>query len=798
MQPRVGSYELERPLGQGGMSSVWLARRVDGRFEGRAAIKFLDLSLVDEQGVERFRQEGQVLARLDHASIARLIDAGVTDDGQPYLVLEYVDGEPLDRWRQSRSLDVRARVRLFLEVLAAVAHAHSKLILHRDLKPANILVTPDGHVKLLDFGTAKILDLRAAAPIAPTTAHAHAFTLDYATPEQVQGGGVTTATDVYALGVILYELLSGRHPTADAAQTPMGKARAIVEAEPVRALRGDLDNILAMALRKTPGERYQTVEAFADDLRSYLNGDPVRARADSAWYRFGKFLVRNRIAACATAVVLASMAVAGSISIQQKREATVQRDRARALSARSGAVIDFVNSMLADVAPSRGPISIADLLERSYAKLAIGTNPPEHEAAVLALLAQFYSNNANPLRAEQMLATSLDLTRGSLDKTLRGQLLCQSASVGAGLGWIDRAKAALAEGLVLAGEDDLASVTCYETAATLAQATNDPDRALVLVLRAQERLRESGLVRPDWDAVLRARIADMHYMRGNTVEAERYYADSLARLAQIGRGESVATYAVRSRWAWVAAETGDTLRALHDYEELLRIANATSLSGKAPAYLVGARGSMLSQLARYPEALAAFDEASELATLSKNMYDIVLYAVARADVLVNMGKLALAEQELQKLTLLMQSGSIAPNRIITQRVMRVRARIAAAEGRLPDAIASYSELIALPDVAKVMLTRSLIERADVYLKAGTPDLALADAQRSLELARALQRDKPHSAFTGRALAALSRCQQASAATSQAKAAANEAAINLAKTLGDDHPDTQWARRAARL
>ena len=798
MQPRVGSYELERPLGQGGMSSVWLARRVDGRFEGRAAIKFLDLSLVDEQGVERFRQEGQVLARLDHASIARLIDAGVTDDGQPYLVLEYVDGEPLDRWRQSRSLDVRARVRLFLEVLAAVAHAHSKLILHRDLKPANILVTPDGHVKLLDFGTAKILDLRAAAPIAPTTAHAHAFTLDYATPEQVQGGGVTTATDVYALGVILYELLSGRHPTADAAQTPMGKARAIVEAEPVRALRGDLDNILAMALRKTPGERYQTVEAFADDLRSYLNGDPVRARADSAWYRFGKFLVRNRIAACATAVVLASMAVAGSISIQQKREATVQRDRARALSARSGAVIDFVNSMLADVAPSRGPISIADLLERSYAKLAIGTNPPEHEAAVLALLAQFYSNNANPLRAEQMLATSLDLTRGSLDKTLRGQLLCQSASVGAGLGWIDRAKAALAEGLVLAGEDDLASVTCYETAATLAQATNDPDRALVLVLRAQERLRESGLVRPDWDAVLRARIADMHYMRGNTVEAERYYADSLARLAQIGRGESVATYAVRSRWAWVAAETGDTLRALHDYEELLRIANATSLSGKAPAYLVGARGSMLSQLARYPEALAAFDEASELATLSKNMYDIVLYAVARADVLVNMGKLALAEQELQKLTLLMQSGSIAPNRIITQRVMRVRARIAAAEGRLSDAIASYSELIALPDVAKVMLTRSLVERADVYLKAGTPDLALADAQRNLELARALQRDKPHSAFTGRALAALSRCQQASAATSQAKAAANEAAINLAKTLGDDHPDTQWARRAARL
>ena len=215
---------------------------------------------------------------------------------------------------------------------------------------------------------------------------------------------MTTATDVYALGVILYELLTGRHPTASAAHMPIAKARAIVETEPTPSLRGDLDNILAMALRKAPGERYQTAEAFADDLHRYLSGNPVRARADSAWYRFGKFLARNRIAACAAAVVLAAIAIAGGISVQQKREATAQRDRARALSARSGAVIEFVNSMLADVAPSQGPISIADLLERSYSKLTAGRNPPEHEAAVLALLAQFYSNNANPSRAERMLA----------------------------------------------------------------------------------------------------------------------------------------------------------------------------------------------------------------------------------------------------------------------------------------------------------------------------------------------------------------------------------------------------------
>jgi len=797
MERVFGSYALEQPLGRGGMSSVWLARRIDGRFEGRAAIKFLDLALVDAPGVERFRQEGQVLARLDHANIARLIDSGVTDDGQPYLVLEYVEGESLDRWCESRSLAAAARVRLFLEVLAAVAHAHSKLILHRDLKPANILVTPHGHVKLLDFGTAKILDISAAMPIAPTTAHAHAFTLDYAAPEQVQGAEVTTATDVYALGVILYELLTGRHPTAGAAQTPIAKARAIVEAEPVRSLRSDLDNILAMALRKSPDARYQTAEAFADDLRCYLQGDPVRARADSPWYRFSRFLLRNRIAAGAAMVVLAAMATAGGISIQQMREATLQRDRARALSARSGAVIEFVNSMLADGAPSQGQIAIADLLERSYSKLATGTSPPEHEAAVLALLAQFYSNNGNTLRAEQMIATSLKVTRASTDKALRGQLLCQSAAIAGSLGRLEQAKPALDEGIVLAGDDDLAAVTCYETAAALARAANDPDQALALALRAQERLRQSGVVRPDWDAVLRARIADAYYMRGNTVEAERYYADALARLAQIGRGESIATYSIRSRSAWIAAQTGDTLRALRDYDQVLQIAIASSLNGQPPAYLVGSRGSMLAQLGRYPEALAAIDESIQLATRGKNTYDVVIGGVSRADILVSMGNVPLAASELEETTSLMAT-SMVPDSNLIQRVMRVRARIAAAEGHLTDAIVVYSELIELSDVQNVLLTRALTDRADLYLKAGTSDLALADAERSLQVARELQRDKPYSAFTGRALAVLARCQQERTASAEARASAAQAALNLAKTLGDDHPDTQWARRAAQL
>jgi eukaryotic-like serine/threonine-protein kinase len=734
MERTVGNYALERPIAHGGMGTVWLAHRRDGRFEGRAAIKFLD-ALLGPAGVERFRREGNVLARLGHANIARLIDAGVTDDDQPYLVLEYVEGEPLDRWCESRSLDVRARVRLFLEVLAAVAHAHSKLIVHRELKPANILVRPDGQVKVLDFGTVALVDADAA----------------------------TTATDVHALRVVLGELLAGRQ------------------------LGRDLDAILNRV--------YQTAEAFADDLRRYLDGEPVRARGDSTWYRTGKFLARHHIAAGAALVVIAAIVTAGGFSLRQAHEATIQRDKARALSARNGAVISFVNSMLADAAPSHGPISISELLERSYSNLTFSKQPPEHEAAVLALLAQFFANNGNSSRAETMLDRSLELTARSTDAALRAQLLCQSGAAARSMGRRDKARAEIREGAKLAGDDDLAAVTCLEAESWLAQADNDPDATLTFARRAQERLRQSGMVRPDWSAVLLARIADAHYMRGHTTDAERYYAASLWALAKIGRGESIATYAIRSRWASIAADTGDTLRALHDYEQLLQVVAKSSLSGKPPAYLVASRGSLLAQLARYPEALENLDEAIELANGSGNVVYGIVARASRADVLVSMGKPEIAARELRDLAPLIDK-TIAADSTWMQRILRVRARIDAAEGRTPEALSRYSEVIAQPNVTDALLARVLAERSELYLKLGQTDLALADAQRDVQVARELQRDKPYSSYTGRALAMLARVQQARAAPDDAHASATEAALNLSKTLGDDHPDTRWARQAS--
>jgi serine/threonine protein kinase len=290
----LGAYKLVRPLGQGGMGTVWLATRSDGRFEGFAAVKLLNLALLSAAGRERFRREGSVVASLTHPGIARLLDAGVNATGQPFLVLEYVDGLPIDDFAREHRLTVDERVRLFLQVLAAVGHAHAHLVVHRDLKPSNILVTAEGVVKLLDFGIAKLLDGESGGDRSALTLEGgRVLTPRYAAPEQVRDEPLTTATDVYALGVLLYLLLSGRHPTAGDG-SPTGEVRALLEVEPARLDLGDLDNILGKALRKVPAERYQTVAAFSQDLERYLRNEPVSARPHSAAYRIGKFIQRNR------------------------------------------------------------------------------------------------------------------------------------------------------------------------------------------------------------------------------------------------------------------------------------------------------------------------------------------------------------------------------------------------------------------------------------------------------------------------------------------------------------------------
>jgi serine/threonine protein kinase len=425
----LGSYLLERPIGEGGMGSVWLARRNDGRFEGHAAIKFLSLAVAGPVGEARFRREGSALARLSHPNIARLLDAGVTLTGLPYLVLEFIAGKPIDEWCDAHKLSVDARLRLFQQVLAAVAHAHANFIVHRDLKPENILVTDEGIVKLLDFGIAKLLD-QEGAPAHPVTAtRGGAFTYKYAAPEQIRGQSITTSTDVYGLGVVLYELLTGRHPSSPHANTPAEFVVAILDSEYVplsraiakgagvadgdavmltndrstspeklrRILAGDLENIVATALKKDPAERYPTVAALAEDVQHFLDHEPVRARAESLRYRAGKFVRRNRVPV--TLAVLALLGLAGA-AVRERQ----LRERAESEARKAVAVEQYLVGIFGAAdpfAPSADKASIGKasdvtaraLLDRGADRIDTSlTQQPEVRAELRGALGRVYAN----------------------------------------------------------------------------------------------------------------------------------------------------------------------------------------------------------------------------------------------------------------------------------------------------------------------------------------------------------------------------------------------------------------------
>ncbi len=340
----VGAWRLVRPIGRGGMGEVWLGERADGAFDMHVAIKLLHFGF-DAAMSERFRRERQVLADLDHRGVARLLDGGVTDSGMAYLVLEYVEGVPIDVYCSERSLPVREVLRLFLAVCAAVQHAHSRLVVHRDVKPANVLVTPRGEPKLLDFGIARILSDSAGA----TRALDRLGTPRYASPEQVTGGPVSTATDVYSLGALLYHLLAGRPPLDLDSQDTLSWAHKIAREIPPRASRvattkrrthlaGDLDAILAKSLSKEPSQRYGSVEALAADVRRHLSGVPVRARPGSVRYRLQRFVRRNpvRVAgALALGCVVLGWASSATWQFLRTREALAhaRNERERAVAA---------------------------------------------------------------------------------------------------------------------------------------------------------------------------------------------------------------------------------------------------------------------------------------------------------------------------------------------------------------------------------------------------------------------------------------------------------------------------------
>jgi eukaryotic-like serine/threonine-protein kinase len=437
----VGPYKLLTRIGEGGMGSVWLAERNDGRFERQVAVKFLHFSVSSRAAAERFKREGRILGQLAHPHIAELIDAGVTQKGEPYLVLEYVDGKQIDEYCDEHRLDLKARIGLFLDVLNAVSHAHAMLVVHRDIKPPNVLVRNDGEVKLLDFGIAKLLrdDENSGLATQLTLEGGGALTPQYAAPEQVTGKPITTATDVYALGVLLYLLLTGQHPAGPGPHSPADLVKAITENDASRPsdviapgklgserasekravssdrlrreLRGDLDTIVGKALKKNPRERYGSVGAFEADLRRYLKHEPISAHPDTLSYRVSKYVRRHRVTLSLVSVALVAIIAGSAATLIQARTARHQRDAALLERDRADRVTRFVTGIfrLADPSQKTGnQVTARELLDKASQEVETGlAQNPELQARMMAAMGKAYMNLGLYGRSESLLEKCL-------------------------------------------------------------------------------------------------------------------------------------------------------------------------------------------------------------------------------------------------------------------------------------------------------------------------------------------------------------------------------------------------------
>jgi len=437
----VGAYRLISEIARGGMGTVWLAERADGTLKRRVALK-LPRVVWGDAFAERLAREREILATLEHQHIARLYDAGVDVQGRPFLAMEYVDGEPIDAHCAKHAPDVRARILLLLQVMAAVAHAHARLVVHRDLKPGNILVTPGGQVKLLDFGIAKLLEAGRTRETPLTELGGRALTLDYASPEQIRGESLGTASDIYSMAVVAYEVLAGARPYRLKRSSAAELEEAIASVEPPRAsdsatdprvgrqLRGDLDSILNKALKKAASERYATMDAFAHDLQRHLDGAPVEARPDGLAYRTGKFVRRHRLQVAAGAVAAVALLVGSGLALWQAQEARLAAERAsaeaaharaestraQAEAATAKAVQGFIESVFSansyyQADPKKGRATTArELLdhgaERVNKELA---SQPQAQLRMYRLLGDMYSHVADNEAAIVMFRRASDL-----------------------------------------------------------------------------------------------------------------------------------------------------------------------------------------------------------------------------------------------------------------------------------------------------------------------------------------------------------------------------------------------------
>lgn len=805
----VGAYVIESELGRGGMGSVWRARRIDERFENTVAIKFLHASWIGLRGEQRFRAEGQILGRLDHPNIARLIDAGLLDATHPYLVLEFVEGEAIDAHCRRAQLTLDARIALFLEVLAAVAHAHSHLIVHRDIKPSNIFVTRNGSVKLLDFGIAKLLDATPGSSAALTHSGAMALTPQFAAPEQLLGQAVTTTTDVYSLGLVLYVLLTGRHPigsdTASHAQllqaaltedAPSASSIGEVITIPRRSLEGDLDNILAKAMKKVPSERYASVGDFAEDLKCYLLHKPVKARADTVTYRLTKFVRRHRGSVLLGVLTLLILCAATVVTFAQKLAADRERDSAEFEARLAESSNEFLNLLLLSdggstaISPAARLDLGARMLELQY------RDDPRFAGRMLVQLSSNYRGQTATKQAVALAARAYELGKGVNDLELMALAQCAAAYAEATSGLAASASQRVGEASKIMEEIGTPPmslrVECDRADAQTAQRQGKFASAEGTLEDARRLLEAS---QKTYLAVYTSVLNDLGGIYSETSRPQQALA--MAELIgatheQYGRGGTTARLMAMQNEAAVLFNIGEFEAALRVSDEVRKRYSAILGDAPEPLSMTVNYALNLVMLGRQQEGIEQARSAFTRAQAAGNTYWRLFALVAEGSGEIDSQRFPEAQATLDHLAAAIDKGSASDPDLLGV-VDRLRGQLQFGRGEVQAALESANAALSATKDSEngpSRASRILAARASLVLgrAADAEDLA----RLALKTAESVARGPDTSADVGEALLLVAQAKIAQGRRGDVQPLLERSVRCLTNGLGVSHPRTKEA------
>jgi serine/threonine protein kinase len=824
---QFGQYRLTEKIGTGGMGAVWRAKRFDGRFEGDVAVKLLT-RLHNKAALEHFDREAHYLAKLSHPNITRLLDAGIGPDDVPYLILEYVEGEPIDRWCNDQALGIEERLKLVIQVADAVAHAHMRLIVHSDIKPANVLVTREGTVKLLDFGIASLLDDPAGNDVGT------ALTPEFAAPEQLAGESVSTATDVYALGMVLHLLLTGNSPRAvdedtdlvtlsrearkdpsplrestgtsgsadDAELRRRAAERGISAQRFLKTLRGDIDPIVRKTLAVNPDQRYRNASELTADLRRYLRQEPIAALPHSFGYRSRKFVARHRGSVLSAALTTIALVAALGLALQQMLVARSERDAAYYERIRTQASNEFYGMLLEEMGSGDQPLTALELLDRGAALLRAQYDEGRPYMGRIYLdLSRRYASVAERDREREFLGLAESVARDAEDDDLLATVLCATASSllqedAQGAQTIFDEAIPVFEGID--GASSYARFQCTRLQSRHAVANGDRDRAIDILESERRRFVNSDDMSAYHKALLLTDLAQMHYGAASFGETLRLLDEGLEVLRAGGRANTVTYQTLQGNKATVLSGTGEYAAAIRAYEEIFaRFDDAAWANKRGQVAKRLNYANSLIRLSRGEEALQILEHARDDARAAGDVRFEGIAAMFMASCMIELERLDDATTKLtQAEAILAASPGVWRHQLTWADIMR--ATIAREQDRIDEARAIIQPMLdahrsAQKPLADPTLAVLLAGASSIELEAGAYEDANALATEALTIREATARRPESSAHVGAILVTRAKARYALGRIDEAIDDLERAVVALANGLGQENVETAETR-----